>query len=235
MAKNGCQKKPIFFRNFRNKSCSILMLHKIYKNKKVAPKLIFFNEIFLGFLTLKINFENQILTLFDVYFWPFNMFHEKINTIFCDQCNHSFNLNCFYQIPLTWWKTYPGRQNPLLNGALTVFPLKSLGLPVKEFGASVNPNTGDLVISSAKGEIHSGFYQCFATNKAGQIVSKSFAQVGDSILSNSDDYDAFDEVESVRDFQVSPIYIFFLTHDIYKKFNHRLPSQNGICVKFLTV
>ena len=88
------------------------------------------------------------------------------------------------------------------------------GFPVKEFGASVNPNTGDLVISSAKGEIHSGFYQCFATNKAGQIVSKSFAQVGDSILSNSDDYDAFDEVESVRDFQVSPIYIFFLTHDI---------------------
>ena len=80
------------------------------------------------------------------------------------------------------------------------------GFPVKEFGASVNPNTGDLVISSAKGEIHSGFYQCFATNKAGQIVSKSFAQVGDSILSNSDDYDAFDEVESVRDFQVSPIY-----------------------------
>ena len=107
------------------------------------------------------------------------------------------------------------------------------GFPVKEFGASVNPNTGDLVISSAKGEIHSGFYQCFATNKAGQIVSKSFAQVGDSILSNSDDYDAFDEVESVRDFQVSPIYIFFLTHDIYKKFNHRLPSQNGIWVKFL--
>ena len=84
------------------------------------------------------------------------------------------------------------------------------GFPVKEFGASVNPNTGDLVISSAKGEIHSGFYQCFATNKAGQIVSKSFAQVGDSILSNSDDYDAFDEVESVRDFQVSPIYTFFL-------------------------
>ena len=88
------------------------------------------------------------------------------------------------------------------------------GFPVKEFGASVNPNTGDLVISSAKGEIHSGFYQCFATNKAGQIVSKSFAQVGDSILSNSDDYDAFDEVESVRDFQVSPIYTFFLIHNI---------------------
>ena len=62
------------------------MLHKIEKNKKVAPKLIFFNEIFLerfeGFLMLKIDFENQILALFDVYFWPFNKFHEKIKCIF---------------------------------------------------------------------------------------------------------------------------------------------------------
>ena len=31
---------------------------------------------------LKIDFENQILALFDVYFWPFNKSHEKINTIF---------------------------------------------------------------------------------------------------------------------------------------------------------
>ena len=37
-------KKAKFFRNFRNKSCSILMLHKINKNKKCAPKLIFFNK-----------------------------------------------------------------------------------------------------------------------------------------------------------------------------------------------
>ena len=28
---------------------------------------------------LKIDFENQILALFDVYFWPFNKSHEKIN------------------------------------------------------------------------------------------------------------------------------------------------------------
>ena len=62
------------------------MLHKIDKNKKVAPKLIFFNEFFLerfeGFLTLKIDFENQILAFFDVYFWPFNKSHKKINAIF---------------------------------------------------------------------------------------------------------------------------------------------------------
>ena len=31
---------------------------------------------------LKIDFENQILAVFDVYFWPFNKSHEKINTIF---------------------------------------------------------------------------------------------------------------------------------------------------------
>ena len=31
---------------------------------------------------LKINFENQILALFDVYFWPFNKTREKIKVIF---------------------------------------------------------------------------------------------------------------------------------------------------------
>ena len=31
---------------------------------------------------LKIDFENQILAFFDVYFWPFNKSHEKINAIF---------------------------------------------------------------------------------------------------------------------------------------------------------
>ena len=53
-------KKAKIFRNFRNKRRSILMLHKIDKNKKIAPKLTFFNEIFLGrfegFLMLKIYF-----------------------------------------------------------------------------------------------------------------------------------------------------------------------------------
>ena len=77
------------------------------------------------------------------------------------------------------------------------------GYPVEELGASVNPDNGDLVINSAKGEVHTGFHQCFATNKAGQIVSKTFVQVGDNIFSGSDpDYDAFDEVDIVRDFQV---------------------------------
>ena len=28
---------------------------------------------------------------------------------FRDQCSHTFNLKCFYQIPLMWWKTYVGK------------------------------------------------------------------------------------------------------------------------------
>ena len=39
-------------------------------------------ERFEGFLTLKINFENQIFAFFDVYYWPFDKSHEKSNTIF---------------------------------------------------------------------------------------------------------------------------------------------------------
>ena len=31
---------------------------------------------------LKIDFEYQILALFDVYFWPFNKSREKFNTFF---------------------------------------------------------------------------------------------------------------------------------------------------------
>ena len=48
------------------------------------------------------------LAFFDSYFWPFNKTHEKNHCHFCDQCNHGFNLKCFYLIPLTWWKTYSG-------------------------------------------------------------------------------------------------------------------------------
>jgi hypothetical protein len=47
---------------------------------------MFFNDFFLEkfgwFLTLKIDFENQILALFDGYFWPFNKSHEQIKSIF---------------------------------------------------------------------------------------------------------------------------------------------------------
>ena len=57
---------------------------------------------------LKIDFESQILALFDVYFCPFNKSHEKINIIFVISAMIASIWNVFYQIPLTWWKTYPG-------------------------------------------------------------------------------------------------------------------------------
>ena len=69
---------------------------------------------------LKIDFENQILALFDVYFWPFNKSHEKNQYHFCDQRNHSFNLKCFYQILLTWWKTYIGETTQQANHAFWI-------------------------------------------------------------------------------------------------------------------
>ena len=69
--------------------------------------MIFSNNIFFKrfrwFLTLKIDFENQILAFFDIYFWQVSW---KNQYPFCDQGNYGFNVKCFYQIPLTWWKTY---------------------------------------------------------------------------------------------------------------------------------
>jgi hypothetical protein len=53
-------------------------------------------------LTIK---NELILALFDGYFWPFNQSHKK-SIPFCDQLNQGFNLKYFYQILLTWSKTY---------------------------------------------------------------------------------------------------------------------------------
>ena len=86
MAKNCCQKKPKFLEILGTKVDQFWCYTKLIKNKKVAPKLIFFNEIFFRkiwrIFDIEIDFENQILALFDVYFWPFNKSHEKINIIF---------------------------------------------------------------------------------------------------------------------------------------------------------
>ena len=86
MAKNSCQKKPKISEISGTKVVQFSCYTKLIKIKKWAPKLIFSNELFLErfrwVLTLKIDFENQILALFDVYSWPFNKSHEKINTIF---------------------------------------------------------------------------------------------------------------------------------------------------------
>ena len=53
-----------------------------------------FLERFEGFLMLKIRF------------WHFLMSHEKINIIFVIRAIIASIWIFFYQIPLTWWKTY---------------------------------------------------------------------------------------------------------------------------------
>ena len=58
------------------------MLHKISKIKKCAPRLIFFYKFFFIKIRLIFDVGNQILALFDGYFWPFNKSHEKIKSIF---------------------------------------------------------------------------------------------------------------------------------------------------------
>ena len=86
MAKNSCQKKPKFLEILGTKVVQFWCYTKLIKTKKLLLNWYFSTKIFLerfeGFLMLKIDFENQILALFDVYFWPFNKSHEKINIIF---------------------------------------------------------------------------------------------------------------------------------------------------------
>ena len=58
------------------------MVSKNINNKQCAPKLIFFKDFFFlerfeRFLMLKIDFENQILALFDLYFWSLNKSQKK--------------------------------------------------------------------------------------------------------------------------------------------------------------
>ena len=60
------------------------------------------------------------LAFFDSYFWPFNKSEEKIKVIFVISAIH---LKCFYQIPLTWWKTY---DSPTGKGAIYYISLHVL-------------------------------------------------------------------------------------------------------------
>ena len=67
--------------------------------------------------------------------------------------------------------------------------------------ASVNRITGKLVILNAIADDHTGFYQCFARNKAGEVVAQTFVQVGEDILrddktggnGNDNDYENLDQ------------------------------------------
>ena len=86
MLKNSCQKKPKFSEILRKKVVQFWRYTKSIKTKNVPlnwySSMNFFLERFGYFLTLKIDLENQILALFDSYFWPFNKSHEKIKCIF---------------------------------------------------------------------------------------------------------------------------------------------------------
>ena len=86
MAKNSCQKKPKFLEILGTKVVQFwcytkstitknVLLHWYYSTK-------FLLERFVWFLMLKTDFENQILALFDSYFWPFKKSQEKISAIF---------------------------------------------------------------------------------------------------------------------------------------------------------
>ena len=87
MAKNSCQKKPNFLEILGTKVAQFSCYTKLIEIKDVllswySPTIFFFFRKIRMILTLKIDFENQILAFFDVYFWPFNKSHEKINAIF---------------------------------------------------------------------------------------------------------------------------------------------------------
>ena len=58
-------------------------------------------------LFLKIRFWQLFLAI-KVVSW-------KNQSNFCDQCNHSFNLKCFYQIPLTWTYSVTKKQTNILT------------------------------------------------------------------------------------------------------------------------
>ena len=70
---------------------------------------------------------------------------------------------------------------------------------------AINRITGQLVITNANADEHTGFYQCFAQNKAGEIVSQTFVQVGGDILSanaNDQDYDViFEDTDAYQDYK----------------------------------
>ena len=81
-----------------------------------------------------------------------------------------------------------------------------------EDGVQVNSITGQLVISlnnnkanNNKGQGRSGFYQCFAKNKAGLADHTTFVQVGQPSKSSDggeEDYDdIFEEIEHIKNYQ----------------------------------
>ena len=66
------------------------------------------SERFRWFLSLKIDFENQILALIDdSHFWlGIQNFWWKNQSLFVSSTILASSWNFFYQFPLTWWNFY---------------------------------------------------------------------------------------------------------------------------------
>ena len=82
MAKNSCQKKPKFSEILGTKVVQFWCYTKSVKTKNVPLDWYSSTNFFFIKIRMIFDVENQILPLFDVYFWPFNKSHEKINAIF---------------------------------------------------------------------------------------------------------------------------------------------------------
>ena len=86
MAKNSCQKKPKFLEILGTKVVQFWCYTKLIKTKKLLLNWYFSIKIFFRKIRMIFDVENwlknQILALFDSYFWPFNKSHEKIIAIF---------------------------------------------------------------------------------------------------------------------------------------------------------
>ena len=79
MANNKCQKKPNFL---GIKVVQFWCYRKSIKTKNMLLNWYFSTKIFFRKIWRIFYIENQISTLFDVYFWPLKRSHEKINTVF---------------------------------------------------------------------------------------------------------------------------------------------------------
>ena len=103
----SCRKVPKFDFQSQFSTSKIIWIWIVLKNTKLGAHFLFL----LTLCSIKIErllFLKVLknLSFFDSYFWPFNKSEEKNQGHFCNQCNYAFNLKCFYQIPLTWWKIY---------------------------------------------------------------------------------------------------------------------------------